>query len=92
MPQLSIGWTAGKNTNTLDAALDLDISMRVTVVAANNAGLGINEDFIVERVQHSISQGGKLHDVRFDLSPASISSGFFSLGTSLLGASTRLWY
>ena len=92
MPQLSIGWTAGKNANTLSAALDLDISMRITVVAANNSGLGINEDFIVERVQHAISQGGKLHEVRFDLSPASISSGFFSLGTSLLGESTRLWY
>ena len=92
MPQLRVGWIANKNANTLSAAMDLDISMRVTVIAANASGLGLNEDFLVERIQHSISQGGKLHDVSFDLSPASISSGFFSLGTSLLGASTRLWY
>ena len=92
LPQLRIGWIANKNQNTLDAALDLDVSMRVTVVAANNTGLGINEDFLVEAVRHTIDSGGKRHQVAIDLSPASVSAAFYTLDTSLLGTSTRLWY
>ena len=92
LPQLVLSWTANKNENTLDAALDLDISKRVTVVAANNAGLGINEDFIVEHVMHEIKDGGKHQKTSVRLSAASASAGFFALGTSLLGTSTRLWY
>ena len=92
LPQLTIGWTATKNANTLAAALDLDVSMRVTVVAENNAGLGIDEDFFVEAIRHSISRGNTLHRVSMDLSPVSASSGFFSLGVSTLGQNTRLFY
>jgi len=92
MPQLVISWVANKNENTLEAALDLDISSRVTVVAANNTGLGINEDFLVENIHHRIEQGGKFQSTRLMLSPASASAGFFALDISKLSESTRLWY
>ena len=93
MPRLTISFTAGKSNNTLFASLDLDISERVTVTAnGDNTKLGINEDFIVENIRHSVSEGKMLHRTTFELSPASVTGGFWALGQGNLGTDTKLVY
>ena len=92
-PRLTISYTAGKSQDTLFAALDLDISDRVTVTATGDrTKLGINEDFMVENIRHQITEGNTLHRVIFELSPASITGGFWALGQGNLGTDTKLVY
>ena len=74
------------------AALEAGISTRVTLVAANNSGLGINEDFFIENIRHKITEGNTYHHVTLELSPVSVTAGFFTLGHALLGTSTKLFY
>ena len=93
LPRLTIGFTANRDANTLHvAAFGLEISDRVTVDADGNAGLGINEDFFIEQISHVISQGNTSHQVQLMLSPASVTGGYWALGTGKLGLSTKLWY
>ena len=93
MPRLTISFTAGKSTATLDAALYLDLSHKVTVTATgDNTLLGIDEDFYVENVRHQITEGNTLHRTIFELSPATATGGFWSLGNSYLGTETKLLY
>jgi len=54
----------------MDQAIARDISDRVTVVAQNNANLGINSEFFIENIFHKIEQGGTVHNVTWMLSPA----------------------
>ena len=59
------------------------------MVADNNAPLGINEDFFIEEIRHTVSNGGTQHMVSWLLSPATGGySQFWVLGTGLLGTST----
>jgi hypothetical protein len=93
LPRLTIGFTANRDRNTLHtAACGLEISDRITVDADGNAGLGIAEDFFVENIHHIISNGNTNHKVNVTLSPASVTGGFWALGTGKLGLSTKLWY
>lgn len=92
VPVLSIIVSANRSTTHLEKVRDLDISQRITLTATGKAGLGINEDFFIEAERHSVRDAGKTHSVTYDISPASGYSGFFTLGTSLLGISTKLAY
>jgi hypothetical protein len=66
-----------------------DLSDRITVVATNDAALGINADFFIESERHNVTNGGTEHVTTWQLSPASGGySQFWVLGTSVLGTNT----
>lgn len=79
---LSIGFTANKSSNLMTQALSRDLSERITVVAENNAALGIDQDFYIETIAHRIDMGGTRHSVRFELSPAGSNPGYWILETA----------
>ena len=86
----SISMVANASGTLLTQCLARDLSDRVTITDAG-AKTGVNAAFHIERIEHSISNGGTLHTVRWQLSPAD-GSGFWVLGTSALDTSTRLAY
>ena len=80
-----------RSTATLTDIYAREISDLVTVTASNGAGLGINEDFFVEQIYHQLDSQLN-HRATFTLSQASGYAGFFIIGESSLGNSTRLAY
>jgi hypothetical protein len=70
VPILTMTFNANVSQNNMDQAIARDISDRVTVVAQNNANLGINSEFFIENISHKIDQGGTVHNVTWMLSPA----------------------
>lgn len=86
----SISMVANASGTLLTQCLARDLSDRVTITDAG-AKTGINAAFHIERIEHSISNGGTLHTVRWQLSPAD-GSGFWALEVSALDTSTRLAY
>jgi len=85
-----IGIVGNASATLMTQALARDLSDRVTITDAG-ARTGINAAFHIERIEHSISNGGTLHTVRWQLSPAD-ASGFWALDVSALDTSTRLAY
>ena len=85
-----IGIVGNASGTLMTQALARDLSDRVTITDAG-ARTGINAAFHIERIEHSISNGGTLHTVRWQLSPAD-ASGFWALDVSALDTSTRLAY
>jgi hypothetical protein len=85
-----IGIVGNASGTLMTQALARDLSDRVTITDAG-ARTGINAAFHIERIEHQISDGGTLHTVRWQLSPAD-ASGFWALDVSLLDTSTRLAY
>ena len=85
-----IGIVGNASGTLMTQALARDLSDRVTITDAG-AKTGINAAFHIERIEHSISNGGTLHTVRWQLSPAD-ASGFWALDVSALDTSTRLAY
>jgi len=85
-----IGIVGNASATLMTQALARDLSDRVTITDAG-AKTGINAAFHIERIEHSISNGGTLHTVRWQLSPAD-ASGFWALDVSALDTSTRLAY
>jgi len=85
-----IGIVGNASATLMTQALARDLSDRVTITDAG-ARTGINAAFHIERIEHLISNGGTLHTVRWQLSPAD-ASGFWALGVSALDTSTRLAY
>ena len=75
----------------LAAALGRDISDRITLVANNDTGLGINEDFYIESEHHVVRPRDNTHTTRWTLSEVN-SIGQWTLGTAGLGNDTRLVY
>jgi len=88
---LKLTYYANRDTNAINEMLDRDLAERVTVVAANDADLGINRDFFIESVQHQIS-ANRLHRVTYLLSDAEQFSDWWVWGTSKWGSSTRWAY
>jgi hypothetical protein len=85
---LTMGINASDSAN-VGQVLSRDISDRITVVANNDANLGINSDFFIETESHKVTNGGSVHNVTWKLSPASGGySQFWVLGTGVLGTST----
>ena len=85
-----IGIVGNASGTLMTQALARDLSDRVTITDAG-ARTGINAAFHIERIEHSISNGGTLHTVRWQLSPAD-ASGFWALDVSALDTSTRIAY
>lgn len=82
---------AGHRSDNQSEVFRADIGDRITIVANNATELGINEDFFIERETHRIDNNG-FHIATYALSPASIMGGFWVMGVSKLGTSTRLAY
>ena len=91
MPLLKVTLVGNRSTATLTDIMTRDISDLVTVTANNDSGLGINEGFFVESIHHQLDAQLN-HRASLTLSQASGYAGFFLIGTSALGISTRLAY
>ena len=91
VPLLKLTLVGNRSTATLTDIMTREISDLVTVTASNDAGLGISEGFFVEAVHHQLDSQLN-HRSTFTLSQASGYAGFFVVGTSSLGNSTRLAY
>ena len=91
VPLLKLTLVGNRSTATLTDIMSREISDLVTVTATGGAGLGINEGFFVEAVHHQLDAQLN-HRATFTLSQSSGYAGFFVLGTSSLGNSTRLAY
>ena len=91
VPLLKLTMVGNRSTATLTDIMSREISDLVTVVATGGAGLGINESFFVEAVHHQLDAGLN-HRATFTLSQSSGYAGFFLVGSSALGVSTRLAY
>ena len=91
VPLLRMTIAANRTTASLTDVYTRDLSDLVTVEADNAAGLGIDTLFFVESVQHRIESMFQ-HKATYTLSEAAGYSGFFIVGSSSLGASTRLAY
>jgi hypothetical protein len=87
---LTITRNANRDSASMTDVLARNISDRVTVVANNEAHLGINTDFFIERITHRISQGGTLHNVTYVLAEVASVAGLWTLGVSKLGVGTTL--
>jgi len=85
---LAMTFSANVSHANLTQSLLRDISDRITIVANNDANLGINADFFIETATHSIKPGG-MHTVTWHLSPATGGySAFWVLDKGKLGEST----
>jgi len=91
VPLLKLTLVGNRSTATLTDIMTREISDLVTVTATGGAGLGIDEGFFVEAVHHQLDAQLN-HRATFTLSQSSGYAGFFVLGTSSLGNSTRLAY
>jgi len=91
VPLLRLTIVGNRSTATLTDIFTREISDLVTVTASNDTGLGIAEDFFIEQVQHKLDAQLN-HRAIFTLSQASGYAGFFIIGESSLGNTTRLAY
>jgi hypothetical protein len=64
-PVRSLRYVANKSDNAMVTALSRDLGDRITVADSTIKGTA---DFYIEGIEHSISNGGKLHEVAFTLS------------------------
>lgn len=92
IPVLAITVPADKDTNHLTQAQSREISDRITIVANGGAGLGINGDFYIESMRHTLTEAGTIHTVTYECSPASAYSGFWIMDLSTLDTTTKLAY
>ena len=90
-PLLEMTIAGHRDTAHLAKVLDLDLSDRITVVANNSTGLGINEDFFIESERHVMDARTQSHRTIWGLA-ATANQGAWTLGTSKLGTETRLVY
>lgn len=69
-PILSISFYANKNTAYRNQSVRRRVSDKITLVADNNAGLGVSQDFFIESISHRWSYGTTLWETTWELSPA----------------------
>ena len=91
VPLLKITLAGNRSAATLTDIMTREISDLVTITADNDAGLGISEGFFVEQIHHTLDAQLN-HRASFLLSQSAGYAGFFLVGTSALGYSTRLAY
>lgn len=91
LPIIAITVLGNKDGTHLAQVFQRDISDRITIVGTNRAGLGVNEDFFIEAEMHELT-ANLTHRVTYECSQAAKFSGFWALGSSRLGISTRLSY
>lgn len=68
-PIVAISFWATKTAAYRNQAIRRRVSDRMTLIAENNAGMGINGDFFIETIGHRWSQGLTLWEVTWELSP-----------------------
>jgi len=86
-PSAEISMTVvNKNAANLTQILSREISDRITVV---NTELGLSDDYFIDSMGHTITDGGMKHSVTYKLSNASHEEAWV-LDTSRLGTGTRL--
>lgn len=95
LPVLRMKFLANSSDAHMLAALDLDVSDRVTVIANNmtlpGTQLGISRDFNIEAINFRVERPGNVTWVVYDLSDAlGNEGGYWVLNVSTLGESTRL--
>jgi hypothetical protein len=86
----SVAVVANASSTIMTQALARDLSDRVTITDASGLS-GISGDYHIERIEHSIGNGGMLHTTRWQLSPANANS-FWALDSGALDTTTRLAY
>lgn len=86
----SVMFWANRSVDLMQHAISRDLGDRVTIVDSVSR-TGINSDFFIERIEHSVSEGGAYHEVTWLLSPASAVASW-ALDSSQLGVSTTLDY
>lgn len=91
IPILPFSYIANRNDDLLAKAQVLDVSDRITVNADAATKLGIGEDFFIESERHHITMAGMLHQVFYEVSPASGYSGFWSFPAHM-GIETKFAY
>lgn len=68
-PIFSLMFYPSKSAALRTQAIERKVSDRITVTATGNSGLGIEGDFYIESVAHKWSNGTKLWQTTWDLSP-----------------------
>jgi hypothetical protein len=91
IPVLSLQLDANVSAAMLTEAKTRDVSDRVTITSDLGSDLGINEDFWVERIVHRINRF-RQHTFQVDVSTIRGFSGYWVLGTSLLGVGSKLFF
>ena len=89
---MTVSLWASRDQTHYNEFLEREVSDRVTVVATNNAGLGINREFFIEQLRHEIRQPGAPVRMTMLLSDAVQFSDWWVLGSAGLGGGTRLVY
>ena len=89
---MTVSLWASRDQTHYNEFLEREVSDRVTVVATNNAGLGINREFFIEQLRHEIRQPGAPVRMTMLLSDAVQVSDWWVLGSAGLGGGTRLVY
>lgn len=69
-PILSISFYAVRSNSYRAQAYRRRIGEKITLVANNNSGMGISQDFFIEAISHRFSSGTKLWETTWQLSPA----------------------
>lgn len=95
LPVLRMKYLANSSDAHMLAALALDVSDRITVIANKTplpgTQLGISRDFNIEAINFRVERPGNKTWVTYDLSDAlGNEGGYWVLGVSTLGESTRL--
>lgn len=93
LPILNLTILGHASDDLMAEALSRNISDRVTVVATGSTTqLGLDGDFFIEAISHRISNAGFVHETTLELSDTSGDGGYWVVGTSELGTSTKLAY
>lgn len=90
-PILRVTIHANRDDAHLSEVMTRDISERITITADNDAALGVDEDFFVENMEHSLDSQLN-HTATYECSSVADFSGGWVLGTSKLGADAKLMY
>lgn len=68
-PVMRLAFTATKTTAHYAQVKERRVGDRVTLIANNNSGLGISQDFFIESIHLRASQGKTFMEVEYELSP-----------------------
>ena len=80
-PRPTIRFFANRDNDHMDEAINRDISDRITVKSDSATNLGIDEDFFVERIEHTVIRAGDSHIVTLVVSSAESTAGGIVLDT-----------
>jgi hypothetical protein len=69
-PIIRLAFYASKSQGYRMQAIRRRVGHKITLIATNNAGLGISQDFFIENIKHNWSNGNRLWETTWELSPA----------------------